>query len=173
MLAVVHGDVGVLDQLLRTQAVGRCAGNADAGGDRELVGGEPEGLGECGQQGIGQALGTAGVIGGVADHQELVAAETGHAAFIGDRAPDPFGRLQQQFVTCTMAQHVVDGLEPVQVDVQQPHLGQVRIGQALAELVEYGIAVHQPGQRVRACLHPQGFLGALAWRDVLQGAGDL
>ncbi len=172
MLAVVHRDVGVLDQLLRPLAVAGRAGDADAGRDREFVLVEAEGFGECLQDRVGQALGPRRFLAGVAHHQEFVAAEAGDHAVLADRIANAVGRLHQQFVAGIVAEHIVDHLEAIQIDVQHRRLRMRGIGQAFGDLGQHRVAVHQPGERIGAGLDAQGFLGLLVGGDVLQGAGD-
>ena len=75
-------------------------------------------------------------------------------------------------VAGAVAEHVVDDLEAVQVDVQQAQSGVAGVGQAQGDPFEDRVAVHQPGQGVGLRLHAQAVLGVLAFGDVLQGAAE-
>jgi hypothetical protein len=87
-LAVVHGHVRALDQLLRAQSVDRRLGDADAGGDAELLAVHAEAVGEDVQDGIGQLLGTLRLLAAIAHDQELVAAEPAIRPSLPTRALD-------------------------------------------------------------------------------------
>ena len=170
MLAVVHGGVGVLDQLLRIVAIAGGVGDADAGAEVELVFAEPEWQRQRVQDRVGQARGQF-VVGAVAQHQEFVTAEARQQALGADGLGDALAGAHQQVVAGAVAEHVVDGLETVQVDVQHRHPGLGRVMQARVQFGQDRVAVEDAGERVGARLHPQGFLGLLALGDVLQGAG--
>jgi hypothetical protein len=159
-------------QLLRAGAVLRRLGDADTGGDRELLAVQAEGVGEDLQDAVGQPRWPGRVVIDRAHHQEFVAAETRDQPLGAHRALDAPCRRGQQPVAGCVAEHIVDDLEPVQVDVQHGQCRLGRIGEAGFDLEAQRIAVEQPGQRVRARLYPQGFLAPLAVGDVLQGAGQ-
>ena len=117
-LAVVHRGVGVLDQHLRLVAVVRRSRDADTRGDGEFLVLETEAVAECIQDHVGDALGALRVVAEVADHQELIAAESRDQPFSAHCMADPSRGRDQQFVAGAVTEHVVDHLEAVQVDVQ-------------------------------------------------------
>ena len=106
-----------------------------------------------------------------ADDQEFVAAETRDQAFGADRMADAARGRDQQFVAGRVAEHIVDHLEAVQVDVQHRDLRSRIVAEPLGEFTQHRVAVEQAGQRIGARLHAQGFLRLLAAGDVLQRAG--
>jgi len=171
-LAVVHGDVRVLDQLLRAQPILRRTRDADAGGHREFVGTEAERGAERTGDRIGQPLGLIGLVAGIADHQELIAAEPGQQPLGTDRSGDAAGGIDQQLIAGVVAEQVVDDLEAVQIDVQHGHPAMGGVGHACGQVIEHRIAVHDAGERIGARLDAQRLFGLLARGDVLHGASD-
>ena len=118
-LGLVHGHVGVADQLILVG--GALAGGRDAdaqpyreqlaaGLDRKL-----EGLHDPLGDGLGGALGVEGV---VQAHGELVAAEPGDLVLRTHTRAQPVSHAHQQLVADGVAERVVDGLEVVDVDEQ-------------------------------------------------------
>ncbi len=101
-------------------------------------------------------------------HDELVAAETGHDVVGPQHADQALGRGEQQLVAGGVPERVVDDLEPVEVEEEQRH----RPGRPVAphqdagQLVEQQGPVGQSGQRVVQRLVGQLGLGALQRGDV-------
>ena len=106
----------------------------------------------------------------VDDQAELVAGEPGHHAAAGGSL-DAAGHLDQELVAHRVAEHVVDFLQPVEVDAQHREFlvgagaGLDHLGQRLQE----GGAVRQIGQAVMIghVRHPRFGLAAIG--DVLMG----
>src|SRR5436190_1395552 len=140
-LAVVHRHVGVLDQRLRAIAVFRRARDADAGGDAEFLAGHAEAFAEGAEDRDGEALRAFEVVAGGAHDQEFVAAEARDQAFGGDRVLDAARGAGDHLVARGVAEHVVDDLEAIQVDVQHGDAGLRGIGQAAFEFFEHRVAV--------------------------------
>jgi hypothetical protein len=69
--------------------------------------------------------------------------------------------MREDLVARGVAQHVVDHLEAVQVDVQHGHAGLRGIVQARFEFLEHRVAVEQHRQRIGARLHAQGLSACL------------
>lgn len=116
-LAVVHRGVGVLDQRLRAFAVAGRAGDADAGGDREFLIVEAETVHQRLQDRACDPLRALRVVGEIADHQEFVAAKTATSPSV----PTALAMrcAAEQFVAGRVAEHVVDDLETVEIDVRR------------------------------------------------------
>ncbi len=99
---------------------------------------------------------------------ELVAAEPrDHLAGGGGAGLEPVGDLDQEPVAGGVAEAVVDGLEPVQVQVAE---GEVAVGpgDGLLQPLEEEGAVGQPGERVVGRLVPQAQVEQAALGGVLQ-----
>ena len=170
-LAVVHRHVGVLDQHQRAVAMVRRAGDADARGDGEFLATHAEAVAEYIEDLGSQPLRPRLVIGSDAHHQEFVAAEARDQALGADRALDALRGTGDDGITGAMAEHIVDHLEAVEVDVQHGDAGLRAILQPRIQFEQHRIAVEQAGERIGSRQHAQGFLGLLAFGDVLQRAG--
>ena len=66
-------------------------------------------------------LGVRGGVEGGREHGELVAPEPGEGVGLAQRRGHPAGELPQHEVPGLVAQAVVDGLEVVEVEQEQPH----------------------------------------------------
>ena len=77
-----------------------------------------------------------------AQHDELVAAQTGDRIGFTYGPSDPAGRLYENLVTDRVAQRVVDRFEPIEVDVQ--HGGHAIVPANAGESSFEPIAEHQP-----------------------------
>ena len=102
-LRLVHGQVGVLEQLDRVLAVLGRQGDAHAGRDRLGARPEPEGTAEAGPQPLGDLRRPVGVGTGQEDG-ELVAADPGHHVVAPDRLPQPRGHQAEQLVPVVVAE---------------------------------------------------------------------
>ncbi len=85
-----------------------------------------------------------------ADHEELVAADAGHAVLRADRVGQALGGREQQTVADLVAERVVDVLEPVEVDEDRGHVARSSplVGQRVRECREDLASVGEPGERV-------------------------
>ena len=119
-LGLVQGDVGLSQQ---HAGVGQRVGgddDADAAGDGEVVAFVHEALADGPQRPTGDQTGVVVVAQAGAQQHELVAPEAGHGvAAPGDPGQAP-ADLDQHPVTGVVAERVVDGLEVVEVDEEQP-----------------------------------------------------
>ncbi len=158
---------------------GGAQGDADGGGDEDLVPAEVERRGQLRPDAGGGAAGFRRLLQLLEQDGELVAAQARdgvsrpHAAFEAAR------HLDQQQVALQVAEAVVDHLEAVEI---QEHHGQpvvvvaLRPRQRRAQPVHEQRAVGQTGERVVERLVRQPFLDALALGDVgadRGGADDL
>ena len=115
-LGAVHGGVGVAQQVLRPLVLRGVDGDADAGGDEDLVAAEVDRRRELLVDALGDPDGVADVAPLVEQDGELVAADR---ATVSDgrraasRAPEI---CDQQLVAHQMAEAVVDDLEAVEVE---------------------------------------------------------
>ena len=173
-LCGVHRDVGALEELDAVGAVPVGGHGADAGLHAQLdaadverrLQGRPDLLGghQCARHPVDLRQ----------QDGELVTAEPGDGIGIAQRRGEPPSDLDQHGVTHVVAQAVVDVLEPVQVDQQQPgggvHLG--RGGERLGEAVRQQQPIRQPSQRVVLCLVLQGPFQDRALGDVPAGQDE-
>ncbi len=109
-----------------------------------------------------------------AQHDELVAAETRDRVGLADGGLDPSGGFDEELVAHRVAERVVDGLEPVQVDEQHAEHAAVTsdAGERLLEPVGEHHAVRQTGERIVQHLVRELRLEALLFREVANDARD-
>lgn len=89
-----------------------------------------------------------GVVDGVADDDELVAADAGDRVASTDSVVEAFGGFDQDLVAGGVAMRVVDRFEVVEVEVADGHvLGRAgSAGERLGQLLGEGAAVEQVGE---------------------------
>ncbi|GBD41579.1 hypothetical protein HRbin39_00963 [bacterium HR39] len=166
--------VGVLHEALRIGAVVRPQGDADAGGDGQLLAVHPEGRAQGVEHLLGDAGGGLGAGDPVQHQQELVAARPRHRVGTPQGRAQPLGDRPQQRVAGAQAEGVVDQLEAVEID--QHHRQHLTVAprplDGLAEAVERQQAVGQTGERVVVGERPDGLLGLAADGDVAHGDGE-
>jgi hypothetical protein len=166
-LRVVHGEVGVAEDVLDGVAVVR-ADDADADAALHPVdhqhGGH--GLGDL----VGQVRRRREVEEVRAEQHELVAAHPcGHVAVVGEGL-EPLGHLDQHLVAALVAEGVVDLLEPVEVHEQQrrrPLTGPL-VAKGVGQVDRQPSAVGQAGQVVAHREPDHLALGDLPIGDVVQ-----
>ena len=171
LLGPVHRRVRRRQQLLRVGGGATGGGDPDAGRHRDRHPVQLGGLSGRLRQPPGHPPGLAAR--GARQHRdELVPAHPGQVVTGTQHRPQPLRRGAEQRVACPVAEGVVDGLEPVQVQVQHGDVAAVGAGAVHlpAQLGQQQRAVQQPGQRVVGRLVEQGDLAELACGDV--GVGD-
>jgi hypothetical protein len=166
-LGGVHRDVGATQQLVSVTAVGGPDRDPDARAGDDLTIAKVERR----DQGLKDARGgLRGFvrIGLLDDDRELVAAQPSDGVAGPGRGPQPVADGDQQAVALSVAQPVVDGLEVVEVQVQDrsrqrtPGCAREGVPQAVAE----ERAVGQPGQDIVERLMTELLLERLALGDV-------
>ena len=182
LLGPVHRRVGVADQRLgpdRLVAGGPADGDPDAGADEVLDAAHRVGLGE----GRGDPVGDRDrlvLVGEAVDQDpELVAAETGDDVSRAQVRPQARGDRAQQFVAAMVADAVVDELEAVEVEEQDPDRSPgdgAALERDLERLDEAG-PVGEAGERVVQDAVAQGAVGRVALdrvgEDVGRGLGEV
>ena len=120
LLALVECKVGEALEVDAIVAMGRANGEAEraAGVDRHAVDRHLalEHLAEAVRH-----LGNGGGVRPFDNDREFVSADAGDEVPVAGHAAQPRGKLDQEAVAVTMAEGVVDQLEAVEVDEQQPH----------------------------------------------------
>ena len=158
VLALIHGCVGVLEEILAVRRVARVEADADARRDVQLGLTDHEGLAHDLGDARGHALGDLERVGAVdrvpvkvgEEQEELVAALPRDEIGLPSCRSQPLRRLAQQLVAGTVPQAVVDELEAVEVEEQHADRLPVPLRareRDLQELLEHR-AVRQAGQRV-------------------------
>ncbi len=176
-LGLVHGDAGVAHDLLGAAAQALQEDDADAGDEPQP---QPVDL-HRDEHGLQDAFGRGahGVeVGQVrADEDELVAAGPGHHVPGAHGAGQAAGDLDEDGVPGLRAQAVVDGLEVVEVDHEDPDVGALagrtaRQGQQVGQPFQQCEAVGQTRQQVVLGLVGQPVLAREAVGDVLDRADE-
>ena len=154
-LRFVHGDVGLLEQLLASVAAAAEHGDADAGAGMADAAGQRIGRVERGENRLagllGQRRGFMPVFAQVLDQRhELVAAHARRAAGRAETGFEAPRDLDQQLVADFVAARLVDQLEIVEIDEQQRPVAAAAAaaGERLLEAVAEQAAVRQTGQPI-------------------------
>ena len=155
-LGLVHRDVRVAQERRKGLSVVGVDGDADAGSDGERhavvldrsLHRQPHPERRLVHD-LGRAVGQ--------DDRELVAAEARHSVGLAQHLDETEGRLAQHGIARSVAERVVDLLEPVEVD-QHHGRGRVltlRLRQRLREAILEEASIRQPGEHVaeRVCAY--------------------
>ena len=161
---LVQGDVGLPQEHARAgQRVGRDDG-ADTGGDGEVGALPHEALADSSHRSTGdQACVGLGTQVGV-QQNELVPPDAGHRVTAPRDPGQAPAHLGQHRVTGVVAERVVDGLEVVEVDEEQPDTAMVAVQgcQGLGQAVHERQPVGHPGEAVVKGLVPELRFGSVA-----------
>ena len=169
-LGLVQGQVGAVDQPLRSALPIALQGDPDAGADVDPAAAQIVRLGQAGDQAAGQLRRRRRLHGAGLHDDELVAPRARRVAHADRAAPQALRNLLQQQVAGTMAVAVIDLLEAVEVDEQhrQGMAGALRRGQRPGQAVMQHGPVRQAGQRVVVRQEADLLLGRQARADVAQ-----
>ena len=186
LLGLVHGAVGVSDQVGGRAGVEGVEADADAGGEEHLL--PLQGIGERDRlQDAPGHLGHVLEMLDIGEHDgELVPPQARHqrggavllgarqAVALPDAAQQAVRHVLQQAVPDSVPQGVVHQLEAVQVEEEHREHPIVAVGehQRLLQLLQEEAAVGEPGQGVVVGEQPDLLLGVLSFRDVLDGSGQ-
>src|SRR5882672_11361823 len=168
VLGVVHGGVGLLEQLGEVAPVARVERDADRGADGERAALDSERPAEDREQPLAERRRLLARLEAVPQQREVVAAQARERVLAPQRVLQSFGHGAQQRVARGVAERVVDQLEAVEIDREQRELraaarrGEDRLRGALGEQR----AVGEPGERIA----PRELLDA---RLVLLARGDV
>ena len=120
VLGAVHRGIGVTDELVGALVAAVPDRDTDRRGEHHLVGAEDERRAQHLVEATGAIGDLVDVARLVAEHDELVAAEPGDGVALARSRPQPLGDLDEQGVADVVTEAVVDVLEPVEVEQQQP-----------------------------------------------------
>ena len=170
-LGPVQRDVRGLQDLRGRGLLHRALDHPDAGRDDETVLVDDDRIGEHGEDGVGEHRQLA--LGRIVDEdRELVAAHPGdQVAPGGHPLVQQAGHRDQERVADVVPEPVVDGLEPVEVEMADARPGDP-VGECGAEPVLEEGAVGQQGQGVVQRLSPQPFPQLTKGGDVLDQRDD-
>ena len=149
-LGLVHGDVGPCDQIVGVGRMGGIVGNAEAGGEPQVLAFEAEGnLGDGAHHALGQGFGFVVLHIGQEDGEFVAAQARQHLVAPHQRA-DLAGDANQQGVAGTVAVGVVDGLEFIEVEEhhRRAHLVAIGFEHGAPQFLLETVAVVEPGERI-------------------------
>ena len=131
-------------------AIQRINSDADAGGDEGFLTVQRDGGARRFDDLAGDDGGILRLVDFLQDHGEFVASKAGHGVFLAYALLQSCRHFTQQNVAGVVAQRVVDGLEPIEIQEHDRHQMVVpfRPGQGLVETIEEQVAIGQMGQRV-------------------------
>ena len=167
-LGVVHGHVGVAQQLIGVVGIVRRHRDADARACVDQVSIEHEWF----RQGVDDLLGDGGRLIDVAEvlqqYRKLVTAEASDCVGGAQAFGHPVGRADQELVADVVTKCVVDVLETIQIDEQHRHraAGASRALDGAIELLTKAGTVRQSGQGVVVGAKPEVFFDTPQFRDV-------
>ena len=150
VLGSVKRKVGAAHQLFRIAIAVMASRHAHAGGHLVAVTVDFIRRPDHRQETVGP-LDQHAVAGACLDkHGKLVAAKTRDRVFVPHFAGQAFGDLAQQAITDEVSARVVDGLEVVEIEIEQSHVGAARpvIAEQFAQALVEEVAVGQIGQAV-------------------------
>ena len=174
LLGVVHRPVGAPHQSLGVVAVLGSQGDAHARADLQPVLADLDRFGGQLVEAPCNLLRAGHRRVGAQQDGELVAAQAGDRVAVAQSVRHPAGDLAQQRIAVLVAEGVVDVLELVEVDHQEPDRGPRPVGLdegAGQPLVQQG-PVREPGQRVVGRLVAERLGGAGPLGDVLERDPD-
>ena len=120
-LGAVHGDIGVAQESIRPFVAGAAERDADARGGDEIPAVDPERAPELLLDAFGRRQRLV-LRGDPEQHHELVAAQARDGVFLAHAGQQARGRFPQQLVAGLVPEAVIDELEVVEVEVQEPDL---------------------------------------------------
>ena len=153
------------------ETVARVDRDADGEPDVEGMTGERDRLRKNLEQLVGEMRCTVGLVLSGLDNDELVAAEARGELVLGEKPGDALGGGLQELVAGCVPMHVVDLLEPVEVEHHQGHLAVARQSGGdfvFQPLLERG-AVRQPRKRVEMRKVHDALFGRAPFAQVTHG----
>ena len=168
LLGLVHGRVGIAQNLLGVLAVVGDHRYADTGPDMKIAPLEREGLPQHMQNLLGHAFHGGRVIDTGEHDQEFVAGQARHHIVGTQAAGQAIRHLDQHQVAGAMTEGIVDLLEAIQIQVHDHGLLALALAHAdrLLHAIETEYAVGQAGQGIEIGLLDQLLLVRLALADV-------
>ncbi len=173
LLRVIHGGIGIADQVDDIVGIARAEGDADTHGQEHFLLVDVKSRAGGIQHGARQLRHLFARLIGVGaqpvdEQRELVAREAAEHGFAAQHARQPFGEHLEHAVAGSVAEGVVHLLEAVHVDVQQRHplADAPRTRDRLLQQVLELHPVRNLGERVVARQVADAALGALAFGDV-------
>ena len=164
-LGVIHGEVGVAQDLLGGGAARDGQGDADAHRDEQLPLLEEEGPLQLGAEPLRHRGHGARVLDVLEQHRELVAAETGDRVLGPEADGQPLAEADEELIARAVTEAVVDHLEAIEVEEEHGEQLAPALGarQGVGEAIYEQCAVGEAGERVAERLP----------RELVEATGEL
>ena len=164
-LGVVHGEVGVAEDLLGRRAARGGEGDADAHRDEQLALLEEERPLQLGAEPLGHRGDRARVLHVLEEHGELVAAEPGDGVLRPQADGQPLAESDEELIARAVSEAVVDDLEAVEIEEEHGEQLASALGarQGEGEAIDEERSVGQAGEGVEEGLP----------RELVEPAGEL
>ena len=173
LLGPVHGGVGAASEALGVVAGVVADGHADAGRDGRRVARAQRGvLAEDLPHPPAEGHRVVAALDGVDDHHELVTGQAADEVGVRRDGEEAAGDHLQELVAAHVAEGVVDRLEPVDVDEQEPDLA-ADLGGGVETALQLGqqhAPVGQAGEGIVGRLEQELEIGLALAGDVVEGA---
>ncbi|MCY1420404.1 hypothetical protein D9M71_360210 [compost metagenome] len=170
-LGLLHGDMRVPEQ--RIGAIpGMGVGQAQAAAEQQALAVHPVRLAEGVDDPLGNPLGTPGIVAGIEQQGEFVAAQASQVVTVFQLLLEAGDHLQDQPVAGLVAKGVVDVAEVVQVQVTEDQAAAAALAEAGGEQGMHALAIGDAGQRVLLGQALQGVLQAGALMYIAQAAAQ-
>ena len=149
-LGPVEREVGVAQQLVGARAVDRCNRDADGQADDQRIAVDQVGIADLGDHSLGQRRDGIRRDAFGQDDGEFVAAEARKRVLVPQERRQPLADFDQQAVADMVAAAVIDGLELVEIEIEQRERRAVPLQQRdrFRELLGEVRPVRQSGQPV-------------------------
>ncbi len=118
-LRPVHRHVGVTQEVIRGAVAGRGDDDADAAADRHLPAFQVEWRFECGQDAVHKAERLVRQADVLDEDREFVAAKASDRVLGPENGTEAVGDRLEKGIAGRVAEAVVDGLEPIHVEIQE------------------------------------------------------
>ena len=147
---MVHGEVGVAEDLLGRRAARDGEGDADAHRDEQLALLEEERPLQLGAEALGHRGDRARVLHVLEEDGELVAAEPGDGVLRPQADGQPLAEADEQLIARAVSEAVVDDLEAVEIEEQHREQLASALGarQGMGEAIDEERSIGQAGERI-------------------------
>ena len=173
-LGPVHGQVRILQQLIRVGPIVRGQGDADAGVGDELVTAGFVRLPDRVADSIHQVDDVQWLRHGAVNDREFVAAQPRNDIRLSETTAQASGHGFQQLIADRMAERVVDALEMIEIEIQQRQvLALMNPLERLLELLAEQHPIGQVGQRIVVRQVRDALIRTFALRHVLDHAEQI
>jgi hypothetical protein len=173
-LRLVHGQIGIPQQIVRSAFAWAANRDADTGGNEHIPATEAEWSGKVMEDPVGHQARFLRLSNTFEKNRELVAAQTGDGILRSQAGLDAPGNRQQELVTDVVSQAVVNQLEIVEVKEKHGDRLAVAFGtrKSVGQPIQEQGAIREAGQRIRESLMGERFLEFFPLTDVPVGCDN-